>query len=74
MDQLIRDHYAWYGKMSFVAHFLKALGMGRSQVGVHFHNVVRLSDFDRRQDCSAHCQEQIANGLARELSSDNPID
>ena len=40
-----RPFFAWFGNMDLVSHAWKFLGLGLSEVKVHFHKPRRFSDF-----------------------------
>ena len=67
MTQAERDYYAWYLPMTFLPHFLNALGLRRAEVELVFHEPVRVADFESRKACAAHCEHVVRDGLQRAL-------
>lgn len=64
MDQVARDHYAWYGTMPFGSHAAALLSLSPVDVKVHFHPVCYLDQFESRKACADHCQQLVAAKLA----------
>lgn len=62
-SQAVRDHYAWYAKMPFLAHFLGLMPLKNVGAKIHFHPVCYLDDFKTRKECADHCQALIAGKL-----------
>ena len=44
-----RPFFAWFGNMNLVSHAWKFLGLGLSEVKVHYHKPRRFSDFSGRK-------------------------
>ena len=61
LDKFFRPFLAWFGGMDLISHAWKFLGLGLSEVNVHFHNSKKFSDFlDRKHACN-FCYEIISN-------------
>ncbi|MFK7829867.1 MAG: lysophospholipid acyltransferase family protein [Congregibacter sp.] len=67
MSPADRDHYAWYLPMSFLGHFLTAMGLRQATVVVEFHQAVDGRSFSNRKAAAAYCEEQVRHGLMRAL-------
>lgn len=63
VEQTVRDHYAWYAKMPFGAHFLGLFPLKKVSAKIHFHPVCYLDEFETRKHCADHCQRLVAEKL-----------
>lgn len=63
MDQVLRDHFAWYADFPFGAHFVKMLGMGTITAVITFNEPIRLSDYSSRKECAMACEEIMRNSF-----------
>ena len=63
-SQAVRDHYAWYAKMPFLAHFLGLFPLKKVRAKIHYHPVCYYDEFESRRACANHCQELIADKLS----------
>lgn len=61
--RLWRPYYAWYGDMTFVAHFWNALKIGSFTVEVVLHAPTDISAFASRKELARHCHTLIASGV-----------
>ncbi|MCB1693174.1 MAG: 1-acyl-sn-glycerol-3-phosphate acyltransferase [Pseudomonadales bacterium] len=73
MSQAERDYYAWYLPMTFLGHFLNALGLGAAGVQVTFHEPVTIGDFESRKACAAHCEDAVRRGLLAGLAGQSQV-
>lgn len=69
MSPADRDYYAWYLPMTFLGHFLTAMGLKKADVVVEFHEPVDGRTFSNRKAVARHCEEQVRQGLARALGA-----
>lgn len=67
MSPADRDHYAWYLPMTFLGHFLRAMGLKKARVVVEFHEPVDGRSFPNRKAVAAYCEDQVRQGLMRGL-------
>ncbi len=67
MDRQARDFYSWYKPRKILPHFLNALGLGKAQVKLTFHEPIKFSQFESRKECSKHCESVIRQGLLNAL-------
>jgi len=63
MNQIMRDHYAWYATMPFLGHFLRLLMLKKVDVKVHFHPVCYLDSFATRKECADYCHSVVTQKL-----------
>ena len=63
MTQAERDYYAWYLPMTFLNHFLNALGLRQATIKVTFHEPVTTAQFESRKACAAWCEHAVRRGL-----------
>lgn len=73
MTQAERDYYAWYLPMTFLDHFVNALGLRPATVQVVFHEPVTVAEFGSRKACAAHCERAVRHGLDAVLHGDDPL-
>jgi 1-acyl-sn-glycerol-3-phosphate acyltransferase len=66
-----RPYYAWFGDMTFVAHFWNVLKCGGYTVDVVFHPPVTAS-YGNRKQLAAYCQEEVARGIEQCLTGRSP--
>lgn len=75
MDRPSRLRYAWIIPMGFGGHFLTAMGLSGARCELRFGKAVKLSEFGNdasaRKALAAHCQTQVARGLAKSLDQTN---
>lgn len=62
-NQEVRDHYAWYARMPFLAHFLGLMPLKKVRAKVHYHPVCYYDEFETRRHCTDHCRDVIAQQL-----------
>ena len=63
-----RPQFAWYGDMELTSHLWRALTARRIRVDVILHPPVTIAQFRDRKALAAHCQNAVADGLARALA------
>ena len=69
VSQQVRDHYAWYAKMPFLAHFLGLMPLAKASAKIHYHPVCYYVEFETRRHCTDHCHKAIADKLEEFVSS-----
>lgn len=69
---ILRALYAWYGDMTLMPHLMAVMGLVGAEVEVTFHAPVRADAFASRKALAAHCEAQVAAGLARSLGLPGP--
>lgn len=62
-----RDFYAWYLPMTFLPHFVNALGLRRARVEVTFHEPLDPVQLNDRKQLAVACEAQVAKGLETAL-------
>lgn len=65
LDADERRALSWADDVSLVDHALKLLAGPKLTAGLIFHPRVRQSDFPDRKALARHCEEQVAQGIAR---------
>ena len=60
VERKFRPFVAWFGNMDLVSHAWQFLGLGLSEVNVHFHKSVPLNSFKNRKDASQYCFKIIS--------------
>lgn len=73
MTQAERDYYAWYLPMTFLDHFVNALGLRPATVHLVFHEPVTVAACGTRKACAAHCERAVRHGLDAVLRGDDPL-
>jgi lyso-ornithine lipid O-acyltransferase len=73
LGRFYRPFFAWYGDMTMPPHLWTALGLGQLTVVIHFHEPVRLKDFDSRKALAEHCARVIAEGMSATLAGRDSI-
>ncbi len=69
LDKIFRPFLAWFGAMDLATHAWKFLGLGASEVNIHFHNSKKFSDFvDRKKACD-FCFEKISKQVINDFRS-----
>ena len=60
VDRKFRPFFAWFGNMDLVSHAWQFLGLGLSEVYVHYHKSVPLNSFKNRKEASQYCFNVIS--------------
>ena len=55
VERKFRPFFAWFGNMDLVTHAWQFLGLGLSEVKVHYHKSVLLNSFKNRKEASRYC-------------------
>ena len=61
-----RPFFAWFGNMNLVSHAWKFLGLGLSEVKVHYHKPRRFSDFSGRKEAANYCHEILSLQISKD--------
>ena len=69
-----RDYFAWYDVMPFFSHFLVALGAPNVRAEIRFSDAVRVTDFDSRKECAAHCWRESQRMLELSLAGGEELE
>ncbi len=64
-----RPFLAWFGAMDLVSHVWKFLGLGVSEVNVHFHEYKKFSYFKNRKHACNFCHEKISQQVINDFRS-----
>ena len=64
-----RPFLAWFGAMNLVSHAWQFLGLGVSEVNVHFHKSKKFSYFINRKKACSFCYEKISQQLINDFRS-----
>ena len=59
-----RPFFAWFGNMDLLSHAWKFLGLGISEVKIHFHKPRKFDAFRSRKDVSEYCHNTISNQIS----------
>ena len=76
LDKIFRPFLAWFGGMDLISHAWKFLGLGLSEVNLHFHDSKKFSSFLDRKHACRFCYEKISNQVInnyRSLEIDDKI-
>ena len=71
-----RPFLAWFGAMSLAPHVWQFLGLGTSEVNLHFHKPEKFSVFLNRKEACKYCFERISEQVINDyqlLEIDNQI-
>ena len=60
VERKFRPFFAWFGNMDLVTHAWQFLGLGLSEVKVHYHKSVLLNSFKNRKEASRYCFNVIS--------------
>jgi len=60
VERKFRPFFAWFGDMDLVSHAWQFLGLGLSEVNVHYHKSVPLKAFKNRKEASSYCFDIIS--------------
>ena len=69
LDKTYRPFLAWFGAMDLVSHAWKFLGLGLSEVSVHFHESKKFSSFTNRKHACSFCYEKISQQVINNFRS-----
>ena len=69
LNKFYRPFLAWFGGMDLFSHVWKFLGLGASEVNVHFHKAKKFSSFLNRKDACSFCYEKIAEQISEDCHS-----
>tara|TARA_B100000900_G_C20586068_1_gene719599 strand:- start:1792 stop:2547 length:756 start_codon:yes stop_codon:yes gene_type:complete len=69
LDKNYRPFLAWFGSMDLVSHAWKFLGLGLSEVNVHFHKSKKFSEFINRKQACNFCYEKISQQVINDFRS-----
>ena len=58
-----RPLLGWYGDMDLAPHFWQALGLGRIEAEVRFHEPVTMQGFTSRKALAEYCFERVSAGI-----------
>lgn len=58
-----RHAISWVGDMEFLPHLLQVMGLSAIDATVHFHEPVRLEEFDSRKALAQHCERVVGQGV-----------
>ncbi len=76
LDKIFRPFLAWFGGMDLISHAWKFLGLGLSEVNLHFHEPKKFSFFVDRKHACKFCYEKISKRVIydyRSLEIDDKI-
>ncbi len=76
LDKSYRPFLAWFGAMDLFSHVWKFLGLGISEVNIHFHETRKFSSFLSRKNACNFCFEKISEQVVkdyRSLEIDNKV-
>ena len=69
LDKNYRPFLAWFGSMDLISHAWKFLGLGISEVNVHFHKSKKFSEFINRKQACNFCYEKISQQVINDFRS-----
>ena len=69
LDKIFRPFLAWFGAMDLLSHAWKFLGLGVSEVNIHFHKSRKFSYFSDRKHACNFCFNQISDQVMNNFRS-----
>ena len=69
LNKFYKPYLAWFGGMDLFSHVWKFLGLGVSEVNVHFHKAKKFSSFLNRKDACSFCYDKIAEQISKDSYS-----
>ena len=66
LNKFYKPYLAWFGGMDLFSHVWKFLGLGASEVNVHFHKARKFSSFLNRKDACSFCYDKIAEQISKD--------
>ena len=69
LDKIFRPFLAWFGGMDLISHAWKFLGLGISEVIIHFHDSKKFSYFLNRKQACKFCYDKISNQVTNDYRS-----
>ena len=69
VERKFRPFFAWFGNMDLVTHAWQFLGLGLSEVKVHYHKSVLLNSFKNRKEASRYCFNVISEQVGKNFKN-----
>ena len=69
LDKTFRPFLAWFGSMDLISHAWKLMGLGETEVNIHFHDSKPFKYFRDRKHASFYCYNVISNQLINDHRS-----
>ncbi len=76
LDKSFRPFLAWFGSMNLASHAWQLMGLGETEVNIHFHDAKPFKFFRDRKHASVYCHDVILNQVVnnyRSLEIDDKI-
>ncbi len=76
LDKTFRPFLAWFGSMDLISHAWKLMGLGVTEVNIHFHDPKPFKYFRDRKHASLYCFDLISNKVidsSRSLEIDDKM-
>ncbi len=64
-----RDQVAWIGEATLVGHLCRLFQFPNVQIGVTFHEVQRIANYEDRKALAKYCEKTIREGLNQALEA-----